>query len=208
MSNQNNRINISEETQIDLPMTRQLMSIEKRDWNRIKKMTGQIDDAQNRWENCAWASISTAFAFFLTTFTMSGDIKTNFYILSASLFVIGVILLRVSISFSKRLSLSKSQVLEEMDEIEKNVRSDLAAGSTSRLEILSAEYGADGKFVNVAIKLNSLIQNDRVLKKVDNNLFDGNDPAPGVRKILKVNYRHLGMEKSITVVEGQELDIP
>ena len=75
------------------------------------------------------------------------------------------------------------------------------------LQILRAEYGAEGQFVNVTDTLRSRINDGRLFLFVDNyNL--GVDPAPGVQKHLRVSYIQDGERRRTEVDEKTELRLP
>ena len=75
------------------------------------------------------------------------------------------------------------------------------------LQILRAEYGAEGQFVNVTDALRSRINDGRLFLFVDNyNL--GVDPAPGVHKHLRVSYIQDGERRRTEVEEKTELRLP
>jgi hypothetical protein len=75
------------------------------------------------------------------------------------------------------------------------------------LQILRAEYGAEGQFVNVTDALRSRINDGRLFLFVDNyNL--GVDPAPGVHKRLRVSYIQDGERRRTEVDEKTELRLP
>lgn len=75
------------------------------------------------------------------------------------------------------------------------------------LVIIEALYGLRDHRVNVAHKLNSLIQNDKLHVYVGNQLA-GTDPCPNVKKDLRVKYRFKGDERALTVTEGDDLTLP
>jgi len=75
------------------------------------------------------------------------------------------------------------------------------------LQIVRAEYGAEGQFVNVTDALRSRINDGRLFLFVDNyNL--GVDPAPGVHKHLRVSYIQDGERRRTEVDEKTELRLP
>lgn len=207
MTQENNSIKISEETQIDLPATRRCMVIERRDWERIRKMIGQIKDNYNRWENSAWACLSFASALFLTRFSIADiSLKTNFLIVAIASLVVGFVLFFVSYFISKTLSKSKEDVLLEMNDVEKNIKPSNTYFTTDKLEIISATYGTTEKVFDVTKNLSDLITEDRLGIVASNNI--AGDPHPGVIKDLKIQYKYQGQEHTRAVKEGQELIIP
>jgi hypothetical protein len=58
----------------------------------------------------------------------------------------------------------------------------------SQLSIVSAQYGANNQRVDVTQFLQSRVRGGRLEMKVENAAFGEMDPAPGIAKILWVNY--------------------
>lgn len=75
------------------------------------------------------------------------------------------------------------------------------------LRILQAFYGAPGRQADVAGRLQSMARDHGINVRVNNDSM-GSDPAPGSRKQLYVVYSYRGQQRSVTVDEGQELQIP
>ena len=75
------------------------------------------------------------------------------------------------------------------------------------LQILRADYGAEGQFVNVTETLRSRIDDGRLLLRVDNYSM-GVDPTPGVHKRLRILYVEDGRRKKIVVDEKTDLQLP
>lgn len=75
------------------------------------------------------------------------------------------------------------------------------------LQILRAEYGAEGQFVNVTDALRSRINDGRLFLFVDNYSL-GVDPVPGVHKRLRVSYVQDGERRRTEVDEKTELRLP
>jgi len=75
------------------------------------------------------------------------------------------------------------------------------------LQILRAEYGAEGQFANVTEALRGRIDDGRLFLFVDNYNM-GVDPAPGIHKHLRVLYVQDGERRHIEVDEKTELRLP
>ena len=75
------------------------------------------------------------------------------------------------------------------------------------VEILRAEYGVEGQFVNVTDAVRSYLSEGHISMMVDNRSL-GVDPAPGVHKYLRVVYVHHGERRNITVDEKTYLQLP
>jgi DnaJ-like protein len=76
-----------------------------------------------------------------------------------------------------------------------------------QLHINNAIYGKNGKGMNVTNKLRSMIQNNALDVKVNNNNMGG-DPNVGADKNLKVEYTYQGRTMSKVVKEGDRLQLP
>ncbi len=104
----------------------------------------------------------------------------------------------------------------EFDQIKRHVQSlpapaggQLQSGGqsgTSELQILSARYGADDRFIDVRQRLQSRVANNRLDLKVDNSAMGG-DPI-GKSKMLQLRYQFDGRAYDVTVRENQQLSIP
>lgn len=206
MDKQNNQITISEETQIDLPAIRHCITIERRDWDRVKKMVGQINSAFDRWENAAWAAASLFSGFFIAALSTQGQLAFIFYVLSGSCLVIAAILFIVSRAFSKSLNTSKENVLSEMGDIEKNIQTNQGEKNRNEFEILSAIYGTLGNNYDVTQKLNDIVK-DKKLELIVSNGIAG-DPDPGNVKYLKIRYIYQGNEIEKSFKEGDSISLP
>lgn len=76
-----------------------------------------------------------------------------------------------------------------------------------RLRITRAEYGAEGRFVDVTQLLNSAVRENQLNLPVNNNTMGG-DPAQGIHKVLNVWYNFRGSESRVSVNEGDYLSLP
>jgi hypothetical protein len=94
---------------------------------------------------------------------------------------------------------------ERHDEAER--REDGGERHERGLQILRAEYGVEGQFVNVTEALRSRIDDGRLFLFVDNYTM-GVDPAPGVHKHLRVSYVQDGERRHAEVDEKTELRLP
>jgi len=73
------------------------------------------------------------------------------------------------------------------------------------LEVLSAEYGAQDKWVDVTEPLKQRIQGNKLTVSRFNDL--AGDPIDGVVKELKVKYRVGDQTRVTTVREGETLEL-
>ena len=80
-------------------------------------------------------------------------------------------------------------------------------GSTPRLQILTASYGAKDRFVDVRQLLQSRVQNDRLDLQVTNASMGG-DPIRGALKTLRINYEWAGRSYEVVAQENQRVSIP
>lgn len=80
-------------------------------------------------------------------------------------------------------------------------------GSTPRLQIMNASYGARDRFADVRQRLQSRVQNDRLELKVTNASMGG-DPIRGASKTLRINYGWAGRAYEVVAKENQRVSIP
>src|SRR3989344_1095306 len=102
------KITISEETQIERPASREMIPVEKCDWERIKRLINKIDTSSGRWENFGWFMSATSIAFLIACITQFS------YIFLVSLFfsvVITFIAFFIAIKLNKTAKMSKGEVL-------------------------------------------------------------------------------------------------
>lgn len=76
-----------------------------------------------------------------------------------------------------------------------------------RLQILRADYGAEGQYVNVTDALRSRVDDGRLFLHVDNYSM-GVDPLPGAHKRLRVLYTIRGERRNLVVEEKSDLQLP
>ena len=81
------------------------------------------------------------------------------------------------------------------------------SGSKNDLAILSARYGANNGWMDVAPVLRAKIQDSKLQVSATNKELGG-DPAPGVVKGLEVTYFHNGRTYSKTIPETEMLSLP
>lgn len=110
-------INISDETQIDRPVSREMFPVEKIDWERLKRLIRGIDVSSSRWERAGWFMLPTTIAFFIATST-SSEYRMYFLIADISSLILTFILFFVALRFSKISRDSKKDLLEEMKQME------------------------------------------------------------------------------------------
>lgn len=76
-----------------------------------------------------------------------------------------------------------------------------------RLQILRADYGAEGQYANVTEALRSQINDGRLFLHIDNYSM-GVDPLPGAHKRLRVVYLIRGERRNLVVEEKSDLQLP
>jgi Domain of unknown function (DUF3395) len=105
--------------------------------------------------------------------------------------------LRTLLVFARRFALKADEVIDELlQELQK-----------PELSIISARYGADEGWRDVAPRLRAKIRDDRLIIGVTNEELGG-DPAPGVPKRLELTYSYGGRNYSKIVRETDALSIP
>jgi len=88
----------------------------------------------------------------------------------------------------------------------------LFGGGNSRpvrgaLEIVKAEYGEGTRWRDVTALLSQQISGNSVKLEVNNTTMGG-DPAPAVRKSLRVDYSYQDQRRAVTVAENSQLILP
>ena len=78
---------------------------------------------------------------------------------------------------------------------------------TGRLKINNARYGKSGQGVDVTNRVRSMMQNNTLDFKVNNNNL-GVDPYKGADKTLKLSYTYMGQQHNIVVKEGDRCRVP
>jgi hypothetical protein len=80
-------------------------------------------------------------------------------------------------------------------------------GGWDDLRIISARYGSGSNFRDVTGRLQGMVSNGTLRVRVDNDGMGG-DPAPNQKKDLHMQYLYQGRQRSITVREGNYVQIP
>src|SRR5260370_5692199 len=76
-----------------------------------------------------------------------------------------------------------------------------------RWELLRAEYGSGGTWVDVTERVRTLVNGDSLNMRVDNFTLGG-DPAPGARKTLRLRVRDdYGREQLLTYPEKESFSL-
>lgn len=215
--NQNdNFLKISDEAEFDRPANRHFMPLEWKDWNRIKGAVRRIKDVHNRWENTAWAFTAFCFTLALQYLVEYGKhlpdtTRGMFFFMGAILcFAVALICFIVSFRESDILVESRDSVLNDMNEIENNIKKAQAESSSTQpnqLLITSAIYGLEEKIKDVKEKITSYIK-DNSLKILVNNETMGGDPYEGKVKNLNIKYRFKGEQYEKNIEEYKELTLP
>jgi hypothetical protein len=80
-----------------------------------------------------------------------------------------------------------------------------ASAGTPNVVIVKAMFGVPGPLADVTSEANTLVQGGDSSIRASNDLNNGVDPAPNVRKNLKITYSVDGVTHSRTVLEGTTL---
>ncbi len=75
------------------------------------------------------------------------------------------------------------------------------------LEIVKAEYGEGTRWRDVTAILSQQISGNSVKLDVNNTTMGG-DPAPAVRKSLRVDYSYQDLRRTVTLAENSQLILP
>jgi hypothetical protein len=82
-----------------------------------------------------------------------------------------------------------------------------SSAQTRRWELLRAEYGSGGTWVDVTDRVRTLVNGDTLNMRVDNFTLGG-DPAPGARKTLRLRVRDdYGREQLLTYAEKESFSL-
>jgi hypothetical protein len=82
-----------------------------------------------------------------------------------------------------------------------------SSAQTRRWELLRAEYGSGSTWVDVTDRVRGLVNGDSLSMRVDNFTL-GTDPAPGVRKTLRLRVRDdYGREQLLTYPEKESFSL-
>ena len=200
-------IRISEETQIDRPANREMFAVEKIDWERLKKLIGNIDTSSSKWENAGWVFLTITIGFVIAAFDKD-QYKMHFFIAAFFSFVITCILFFVAWLFLKKSKKSEQEVLFEMGQMEPKVAREEGKiqVQSGDLEVLEARYGSSQKSIDIAQNLNDNIKNNKLSMIVSNEI--AGDPDVGIVKSLKIRYRYQGREYERLFQEGGKIDLP
>ena len=80
-------------------------------------------------------------------------------------------------------------------------------GGWNDLRVISARYGSGGRTADVAGRLQGMVNNGILRVRVNNDSM-GTDPAPNQPKHLQLHYLYQGRQRSMTVREGDYVQIP
>ncbi|MEZ5401446.1 MAG: DUF3395 domain-containing protein [Bryobacteraceae bacterium] len=83
----------------------------------------------------------------------------------------------------------------------------LAPLSAQQLDILNARYGQGNTWADVTQRVRSLVQNNALSVTAGSGAL-ATDPLPGIQKTLEVRYRHQGEENTVSVRDGETLQLP
>lgn len=77
----------------------------------------------------------------------------------------------------------------------------------SDLRIISAAYGVPGRTIDVARRLQGMVTDGSLAVHINNESMGG-DPAPDKHKVLTLTYSYRGQQRSLTVRESDDLNLP
>ncbi len=104
-------------------------------------------------------------------------------------------------------SVQAGDVLTQMELIERRYPRVGTKEPSPRIKILSARYGASGKYADVTALCAGRVDEAGLRIAAENELA-GNDPCPNILKELTVEYEHRGNIRTKTVREHEVLIIP
>src|SRR3989338_1837621 len=117
MKNQGSTIKLDSTTQVDIPADRHLVSLERRDWNRVKRKVGELNDHIEWWQNAMWFFAAT----FITLLISAYDTKDSFYFwFSVISFSIALVIYFFSRKVVQSISVGKKEIIMDIQEIEES----------------------------------------------------------------------------------------
>lgn len=99
------------------------------------------------------------------------------------------------------------KTLNALSDLSKVIDSLFKAKHQSGLKIVSALYGKNETYIDITERLNQLIENDKLIVKVTNELA-GKDPLENIKKELKLIYSLGSKIETVVVDETQDLKLP
>jgi len=124
MSSNNPHIDFSDKFALALPKTQTLYPINERDWLRLKSMVGRIIPQTNWWQNISAACFGIFFTAILSLIGFFNADKVPDWILTVTWailcgsFVLCISCLVFDHAIKKRTTLSKEDIMEEIQNIE------------------------------------------------------------------------------------------
>ena len=129
--------------------------------------------------------------------TLENEKKNSIVEINSSVDGVSTEELQTLLVFARRFALKADEVIDEL----------LQEFQKPELTIVSARYGADEGWRDVAAHLSGKIRDEKLIIGVTNQELGG-DPAPDVPKRLELTYSYGGRNYSKTVRETDALSIP
>ena len=116
-----NVLNLKVGTVVEQPQTVRYIPVRKSDWNRLKKMLSEIKPSKSDWGSFGWACFGGSVSFLASAFSIekAQAARPYLYMLSAFMFVLGLIGCLVQKGKNKDITKRTIDVTTEMDNIEK-----------------------------------------------------------------------------------------
>lgn len=110
----------NDSTTIKIPERSSIFGVERKDWNRIKKLIEELSLKPSYWESAAWFVWGVAASSLLSYFSVD---RTNAYHgiflnLTVSSVIIGFLLIGVNKNLNKNSQKGKDNILQEMVNME------------------------------------------------------------------------------------------
>lgn len=211
MNKSEDKISFSQEMQLNVRRKRTAFPVDMIDWERLRRMITNSSPSFVIWANVSSAGFSASLAIFLTWLTVIGE-ETYPYKshLLAAVFVTGTIGIMAAIfarDKKKDEAFSQNQILQEMDTMQVATEDIDELQISNKFKILKAVYGVPKKNTDVTERLNELVVDESLNTRATNALVPI-DPAPGVPKLLEVEYENEGEKSSKQFAENDLVILP
>ena len=110
----------NDSTTVKVPKRSDILGVERKDWNRIKKLIRELSLKSSFWESAAWFVWGLTASSFLSYFSVdhTNTYQGVFLNITISSAIIGFLLIAVNKSLNKNSKRAKENILEEMTNME------------------------------------------------------------------------------------------
>lgn len=114
-------IKITDDCTVIIPRRSAVFGVEKKDWERIKRLIQELQLKSSFWENAAWFSLAGVLSFFITFFSVDKENEYRIVFLTAGIcFILVTVMFFIFNHISGKTSKNgKDNILKEMIDMEK-----------------------------------------------------------------------------------------